>query len=273
MVAVPALTSSSPLRLPRSIFFLYTATLSFLSLLHPRPVILLPISSPFFPLSFHHPCLSFGAEAAPVKLISLLCWGAPSRHRLCFPLTLSLWPSVFLCISLTVPSTFLSYPGALYPGFCLSSVLLSLFFCFSTSPSSSRTFILSLSQMHPQLFVSHSKGTPGIEKTSLQLHDPNTMPLQHMSVSAFECVCRGKTERGWGNVFLVWSQWDFVITCMRPLICVFQQCVNPMCGCFPMCCNMLYECFQGTHCRQGATVIGSMHMEVMVRKASPPNLF
>ena len=69
LVAVPTLTFSFPL----SIFSLFTATFLLTPQLHPCPVILLSISSPFFPLSLHHHCLSFRAQTAPVKLILPLC--------------------------------------------------------------------------------------------------------------------------------------------------------------------------------------------------------
>lgn len=114
LVAVPTVTSSSPPSyslLPFS--FIFTATLLWTPQLHPCPAILPSISSPFLLLSLHHPCLSFRAEAPPVKLILPLCWGAPSTHRLGFPLSLSLWPSVFLSLSLTVTSTFLFHLGVL----------------------------------------------------------------------------------------------------------------------------------------------------------------
>lgn len=67
---------------------------------HPGSVILLSSSLLFPTHLLHHPCISFTAEAAPVKLILLLCCGASSTHRLGFPLTQSLWACVFLSFTL-----------------------------------------------------------------------------------------------------------------------------------------------------------------------------
>lgn len=129
-VAVPTLTpSSSPPSYSFYPFSVFTATLQ----LHPCLTVLLFISSALFPLALHHTCLSFRAEAAPVKLILSLCWGAPSTHRLGFPLSLSLRPSVFLfflphrCFPI---SLWCWCPLSLSSVSCLSSTLLVLILLF-----------------------------------------------------------------------------------------------------------------------------------------------
>lgn len=67
---------------------------------HPGSVILLSSSLLFSTHLLHQPCISFTAEAAPIKLILLLCCGASSTHRLGFPLNQSLWACVFLSFTL-----------------------------------------------------------------------------------------------------------------------------------------------------------------------------
>lgn len=96
----------------RSTFSLFTAT-PLTAQLQPCPATLLSVSCPPFPPLLHHPCLSFRGEAAPVKLILLLCWGVPSTHRFGFLLTLSLWLSAFLSFSLMAASPCLCHPGVL----------------------------------------------------------------------------------------------------------------------------------------------------------------
>lgn len=187
----PDLSLLSSFLFPPSIFSLFTATLLLTPQLHPCRALLLSISSPFFPLSLHHPCLSFRAEAAPVKLILPLCWGAPSTHRLGFPLTLSLWPSVFLSFALTLTSTFLSHPGVPSVSHLSSSPFLLL--CYIT------VFLWHIPSVpisvYPQLFVSHSRGKLVLRK-QVQLHDSdNTVPYT-IHDSVFECVYEKERPRG-----------------------------------------------------------------------------
>ena len=107
-LSVPTLTSSSS---PSYFLFPFSVSFFFFFFLLPHShwlpsAILVQASFHHLlpPLSLYHPCLSFRAEAAPVKLILPLCWGAPSAHRLGFPLTLSLWPSAFLSFPLVTPT-------------------------------------------------------------------------------------------------------------------------------------------------------------------------
>lgn len=248
----PDLFLLSSFSFPPSIFSLFTATLLLTPQLHPCPALLLSISSPFFPLSLHHPCLSFRAEAAPVKLILPLCWGAPSTHRLGFPLTLSLWPSVFLSFSLTVTSTFLSHPGVPSVSHLSSSPLLLL--CYAA------VFLWHVPSVpisvYPQLFVSHSRGKLVLRK-QVQLHDSdNTVPYTiHNSV--FECVYEKKRPREIEKMCLCKDTYLIKCKACSELNCVIYYLIfyiyvyNRVCfiycsGCAPVYYNMciiLYVCF------------------------------